>query len=474
MYPVWEGVGVHSAMFVAIIAAFHVVASHLTVGAAWFNVYIERRAVREQRPELYEYLKRSARGLLVFAYVFGAMAGVGIWQSTTAASPRGISTLIHNFVLFWGSEWYMFMIDVVGIVSYYYTFGRVEPRTHLRMAWLLALGGTGTLSLIVGILGFKLTPGQWLESGEPLDGFYNPTFWPQYLLRFLLMQTVTAVFALTVAAGMSKDSPDRERIMRWAGIFGLAGMAAGLAVTRFWYYPNLPEHARTVLRSVALPPITLQVVYGGLIVTALALLYAAWRPRLQTRIGSLALFMVLFAAIFGAERTRETMRKPDVINGYMASNNLVFVEHRARGVPSEEQQLARDGVLGNLPFVASADTLTAAARARGTDPQVEMGRVLVLQQCSACHSVSSQTAIEVAGHRLALRSQAELLIKRNMTSATDIAPYLTQLGQLPYMHAVIGTPEEIDAIAAYLEHEIDAVQGPGTEEVAGGGTDGGR
>ncbi len=184
--------------------------------------------------------------------------------------------------------------------------------------------------------------------------------------------------------------------------------------------------------------------------------------------------MVLFAAIFGAERTRETMRKPDVINGYMASNNLVFVEHRARGVPSEEQQLARDGVLGNLPFVASADTLTAAAQARGTDPQVEMGRVLVLQQCSACHSVSSQTAIEIAGHRLALRSQAELLIKRNMTSATDIAPYLTQLGQLPYMHAVIGTPEEIDAIAAYLEHEIDAVQGPGTEEVAGGGTDGGR
>ena len=89
MYPTWEGMGVHSAMFVAIIAVFHVVASHLTVGAAWFNLYVERRAVREDRPELYAYMKRSAKGLLVFAYVFGAMAGVGIWQSTTAANPRG-------------------------------------------------------------------------------------------------------------------------------------------------------------------------------------------------------------------------------------------------------------------------------------------------------------------------------------------------------------------------------------------------
>lgn len=45
MYPVWEGVGVHSAMVVAIIASFHVLASHLTVAGAWFNLYLERRAV---------------------------------------------------------------------------------------------------------------------------------------------------------------------------------------------------------------------------------------------------------------------------------------------------------------------------------------------------------------------------------------------------------------------------------------------
>jgi mono/diheme cytochrome c family protein len=455
---VWEGVGFHSAVFVAIIAVFHVVASHLTVGAAWFNVYLERRAVREDRPELYEYLKRSAQGLLVFAYVFGAMAGVGIWQSTTAASPRGISTLIHNFVLFWGSEWYMFLIDVIGIISYYYTFNRVQPRTHLRMAWLLALGGSGTLALIVGILGFKLTPGLWLETGEPLDGFYNPTFWSQLVMRFFLMQTITAVYALRIASQMPR-SEERDKIVRGAGVFGLVGLVLGVATARFWYYPVLPDEAKEMLRSVALPSITLQVVYAGLVVTALALLYAAWRPRLQSTIGSIAVFMVLFGAVFGAERARETMRKPDVINGYMASNNLIFDANAARGIESEEAELAASGVLGNLPFVASAEELTAAAEELGVDPQVEIGRVLALQQCSACHSISDQTSISLAGQRFTLRSQAQLLNQRGMTDAEVIEPYLAQLGEFPYMHDVIGSPDELAALAAYLEHEVDSVYG---------------
>ncbi|MDW8426610.1 MAG: hypothetical protein RMK51_11815 [Meiothermus sp.] len=161
MYPVWEAVFVHSAMFIAIVSAFHVLVSHPTVAAGWFNLFLERKAVYENRPELYEYLRRSALGLLVFAYVFGALAGVGIWQTTTAGNPRGLSALIHNFVLYWGAERYMFLIDVVGIIAYYYTFGRVGPKTHLKIAWLLALGGTGTLAIIVGILSFELTPAGW-------------------------------------------------------------------------------------------------------------------------------------------------------------------------------------------------------------------------------------------------------------------------------------------------------------------------
>lgn len=37
MYPFWEGLFIHSTLYVAFTSAFHVFVSHLTVAAAWFN-----------------------------------------------------------------------------------------------------------------------------------------------------------------------------------------------------------------------------------------------------------------------------------------------------------------------------------------------------------------------------------------------------------------------------------------------------
>ncbi|GAB4125974.1 MAG: hypothetical protein OHK0050_38410 [Roseiflexaceae bacterium] len=461
MYPVWEGLFVHSAMFVAIIAAFHVLASHLTVAAAWFNLYLERRAVYEQRPELYTYLKQSALGLMVFAYVFGAMAGVGIWQSTTAANPRGISTLIHNFVLYWGSEWYMFLIDVVGIIAYYYTFGRVDQRTHLRIAWLLALGGTGTLSIIVGILSFKLTPGVWLDTGESLHGFFNPTFWPQLFMRFALMFVITGAWALLIASGLPKAFFEREKIIRSAAAMGLGGFAVALGIWFFWYYPVLPDHAKTILRTPAIPAITYQVIIAGLVLSAAGLLFAFLAPKRQHQLVALGAMFVLFAAIFGAERTREVMRKPDIIANYMSSNQLLFHDMPARDIQNEEAPLNQRGMLGNLPFLlAPANTNNLPISDLPATEQVAVGRVLAIQQCSACHSVSEQTSFSVAGQKLNLRSLANLLIKRKLTTADKIEQYIRGIQGFPYMHAFVGTDEERLAVAIYLEFLIKQQQPP--------------
>ena len=476
-------------MFVAIIAVFHVVASHITVGAAWFNVYIERKAVRENRPELYQYLERSARGLLVFAYVFGAMAGVGIWQSTTAANPRGISTLIHNFVFFWGSEWSMFLIDVIGIIVYYYTLHRVDAKTHLRMAWILAYGGTGTLALIVGILGFKLTPGDWLVTGEPLDGFYNPTFWPQFAMRLLFMIALTSLWAIANASMMPKDFPERTNIIRWAGIAGLSGVVSATAIGAFWYYPAIPGDNRALLDTIAFPAVTTDTIVAGLIVVAIGLGMAILVPRLHTRIGSLALFFMAFAAIFAAERTREFLRKPDVINGYMAVNQLIYDPLESRGIESEEALINAEGAQAGFPFLAAVaaeaeqaeqataegeasvnidanlDGETAAGAAEGAqeaatvDAKYELGHMLAVQECSACHSVSDQTVITIGDTQLALRQQSRLLTARGLTDADAIATFLQGLDSYLYMHAFVGTDEEREALAYYLASVLESQQG---------------
>jgi len=462
MYPTWEGLGVHSTMFVAVIAAFHVIASHLTVGAAWFNFYVERRAYRENRPELYQYLRKSAMGLLVFSYVWGAMTGVGIWQSTTAGNPRGISTLIHNFVLFWGSEWYMFLIDVVGIIVYYYTLEKVDPKTHLRLAFILALGGTGTLSLIVGIHGFKLSPGKWLENGEVLSGFYNPTFWPQYFMRFALMQAITGAWAILMASRLPRDFPERRHIIRWAGIIGLVGLAAALLIGRVWYWHNIPARSKGLLSTKAFPAVTVQILVVGLVFTALGLLLAAWRPSRHTRVSAIGMFFVLFTTVFGAERTREILRKPDVVNGYISSNQLVFNGLPARGIESEEARLDETGILGHLPFVPAADEIDANAPKEFPSHEIAVGRQIAIMECSGCHSVSDQTVIHVGDTQVALRQQSALLRKISANDAASIRALIDNLGTYPFMHDFVGNDDEKDALAAYLEYMVDRQQGPPT------------
>jgi mono/diheme cytochrome c family protein len=452
MYPFWEGVSIHSTLYVAINAAFHVLVSHLTVAAAWFNLYIERRAVRENREELYQYLKRSALGLLVFAYVFGALAGVGIWQTTTAANPRGISTLIHNFVFFWGAEWYMFLIDVIGIIAYYYTFGRVSRQTHLRLAWILALGGTGTLTIIVGILSFKLTPGLWLETGNSMNGFFNPTFWPQIALRFYFMFVVTAAWALFVATGLPKGFFERDKIIRYGAGIGLIGLVGGVLVWLLMYEPALPQHARAIMSSRAIPQPTFEIIYFGLAATFLGLLFAFIAPSRQRRIFALGAMVVMYGAIFGAERTREVLRKPDVISGYMSSNQLLFNDLPARNIQSEEKQLSQAGMLGRLPFVppVSQIAVNPTVTFGSDDPKVAVGRVLAIQQCGSCHSISHQTELNLAGVALDLRSQAKLLQMRGLSSVDEIDAYLGAIQGFPYMHPFVGSLEERRALAEYL------------------------
>ena len=349
----------------------------------------------------------------------------------------------------------MFMIDVVGIIVYYYTIDKVDRRTHLRLAWILALGGTGTLSLIVGILGFKATPGVWLETGEPLDGFFNPTFWPQFLMRLLLMLGITAVWGILIASGMPRDYPERSHIIRWAGLIGLGGLAAALVVGRAWYIPRLVARAGAVLASKALPGITLVTVLGGLAFVALFLAFAAWKPSLQTKVGTLGVFVVVFVALFAAERTREIARKPDVISGYMSSNQLIFNGLPARGIASEEARLDETGVIGNLPFVVAPEPGSVSDEERLFDE----GRALALQQCSACHSVSDQTVIEVGDSQIALRQQSRLLEKISTTDVQSIEFLLGNLQTYSYMHAFVGTEEEKHALATYLAEMVQQQRG---------------
>src|SRR5579885_1415581 len=139
MYPVWEVPHLTAGVILAMIATFHILPSHLSTSAMWLNVWLETKAYRENRPELLDFVRRYAKLLLVFAYVFGSLTGVGIWFAATVAAPRGISGLIHNYVWGWATEWVFFIVEVAGIFVYNYTFDKVDRKTHLTIGWIFAL-----------------------------------------------------------------------------------------------------------------------------------------------------------------------------------------------------------------------------------------------------------------------------------------------------------------------------------------------
>lgn len=194
MYPIWDVPYLSSALVIGLIASFHVLPSHLAVAALWVTVFIEKLAYARNRPDYLDFVKRFTLLLLIFSFIFGFPSGIGIWYSATISSPRGISGLIHNYVWGWATEWVFFLIEIATIYAYYYTLGKVDPKTHIRIGYLYAIAAWISMIIITGILAFMLTPGKWLETGDFFDGFFNPTYFPQLFARTFLMFGIAGIY----------------------------------------------------------------------------------------------------------------------------------------------------------------------------------------------------------------------------------------------------------------------------------------
>jgi len=432
MYPVWEVPTLTAGLILGLIAAFHMLPSHLSTSAMWFNIFIERKALKEDRQEFLEFIKKYTLTLLVFAYVFGSLTGVGIWFSATVASPRGISGLIHNYVWGWATEWVFFILEVLGIYIYAYTLDKIEPKLHLRIGLIFAIASWTTMVVIVGILGFMLSPGKWTETGLFFDGFFNPTYWQQLFVRTGFMFTIAAAYALIVASRV-KNEVVRRYVSRAASFWGLGGLLLG-SLFGLWYYSSLPEAARNVLQNLPTDTLT-KFMLISIGVTALYFILAAIVPGKIHIVPAILMIGVIFMGIWGAERTREMARKPYVIHGYMYSNQLIGNSIEARGVQEEISRVNREGILKTYPFLpGNLSTIT-------DDNRMEAGRVIALIECSACHALNDR----------GVRPLPKMVARLGTEEPEELQGMLEILGDYPYMPPFAGTEEEALALATYLQ-----------------------
>lgn len=442
LFPQWYVPNFGSGYVVAWIASIHVLFSHISVGASFLLAYWVTLAYKHHKPELLLYVRNNFFTLLFTSYIIGSLTGPGIWFSTTVANPRGISELIHNFMWVWAAEWVWFVTEVTLVYVMVYMFYKVSLKTYMHLAWVFAIVSWGTMLIIVGILSFMLSPGSesWYTTGNVMQAFYNPNYFPHLFMRTGLMLALGALFGLGLARNIRQ--PDlRFWVIRRLSFWGAAGVIFGGIFLPLYFY-TLPDRARITLDTVIPLSVKLSIIAGmGLLLLTFVLLFT--RPRLNPALGFALILSVvtLFLAIYPQERVREWLRKPFIAGDYLYVNQIIARDVPARGIQSELDTIDTHGFLNVHPFVpTSLKTVTP-------ENAMEAGHAMALISCAACHS------LDASGPRpLVFRM-------RGLTQPEAVETFITARlsgdpahGGAPYMPKLVGTPEEIKALSLYLAH----------------------
>ena len=434
LFPLFYFPDIGSAWLMGITGTIHILASHTSVGAALLFAFLAHKAYKEDRTDLYDYMKKYGMFLLIFSYVIGSITGPGIWYTATAASPRGISALIHNFVWVWATEWVFFVYEVVGVFALVYFIGKIDRKTHLKLTYTFALASVGTLMLIIGIISFMMWPGTdaFYTTGSASDAFFGLNTFPHMFLRIGFMIMMAGVIGMVISSAL----PNRELRSELTRKMGFTSMLGGFLTMFFfmWYVSTLPESAETLL-GIYLPDI-IDTRIGLMVLFSLYFAVAILAPRLINRpIAAAMIVVILVVGLWPGEKLRESLRKPYVAGRYIYSNQIISRDVPGKGITGEVDKLARVGFLHASPWVPERlKTITP-------ENKLEVGELLTKRACSNCHSLEPNGKFRPLMGKMAGWDAATIKDFMQNSLAT---------GAIPYMPKIALPDEEFDAMAAWI------------------------
>ena len=370
-YPIWHLEQLGGGLLIALMATVHVFVAHFAVGGGLFLVLTEMKGYWEGSEKILGYVRAHSKFFLLLTMVFGGLTGVGIWFVISVLAPGPTSTLIHTFVFGWATEWVCFVGEIVALLIYYHTWNRLDKKRHLTLAWLYFIFAWLSLFLITGIIDFMLTPGDWLNTQNFWDGFFNPSFWPSVVFRTGLALMMAGVFGF-VTASFIKDDPTRQSMLRYTAWWAALPLALVL-ISGWWYIQALPpaQQAMVLAKSNELKPFFEAFIYLGPAVAIVGLLMAIRLPRPVQKIIPFLLLILGFGLIGSFEYVREASRRPFLIHDYLYSNSIP---------KADVQELNQKGYLKAAKWIENKNLDDRNAMAAG--------RELFFHQCSACHSIS--------------------------------------------------------------------------------------
>ena len=429
-YPIFQVPYLGEGMLIGLDAVTHVVMSHaFPIGVFTMLILMEYLAFVRGSEE-WDQLRRSLlKVTVILITAIGAVLGVGIWFVTSALAPRAIGSMLRIFFWPWFIEWIFFFLEVLAILLYYYTDKTWTGPRKMRHIYL----GVGyvvfaliSAVLITGILGFMLTPDGWPWSKGFWGAFFNPSYAPQLALRVGIAYTLGTLFTLAYIA-FRKGNPDFKRAAEQ--LFGrlfLASLAVAVLAT-VWYYAVVPSNAQAelILGILIIMPGLSQHVGLFWLVNAAALVLlgcVAWAStngaRRVTQVLVIPALVVMVWFVFEFERTREFVRGPYVLPGYMYANQVLL---------PEKAYFDQNGTLPNSYWFN--------ANAAKADPAAQ-GLYLFGQNCSSCHTIGGINDIV---RRAKGRPEDGLYLIIGNTHT-----------MVPFMAPFAGTDAERRVLASYL------------------------
>lgn len=444
-FPIFHLDGIGNRLLVGLIAITHVLINHgLAVGAMPLIAALEWRGMRTGDKRWDEFAYKFLFVCFIVTTTVGAMTGVGIWLSTSLVNPAAIGSLLRIFFWAWFIEWLVFITEVCLILAYFLLWKKwqgARKRAHLRLGFALGAFSWITMALIVAILGFMMSTGDWANKPSLMAGFLNPLYAPQLVFRTGLAMISAAFFCwLLVLCFTDRDSDFRPKLVRFAAIWALAWTPV-CAFGAWWYAGRIPT---SMMGNLAVALTTQEFVswHGGLLRSAAVALvcvfsfalYGVYAPRHLPRWALVIPFVCSLLLLGYFERIREFIRKPYVVAGYMYANGL-----RKDDLPL----LQRDGLLKHATYVST----------REITPETELvaGRDVFLIACSRCHTTDGLNG--VMAHLRRMYGTNEWL-------PDVVGNYVKNMhGARPYMPPFPGNDAELKALAAYL---VDLRHRPGT------------
>lgn len=436
-YPVWYVPTFGGGLLIALVAIVHVFVSHFAVGGGLYLVLTERKALREQSGQIMAFVRKHTKFFMLLTMVFGGLTGVAIWFVISLIHPAATSLLIHTFVFGWATEWVFFLVEIVALFIYFYTFGRMDDRTHQTIGWIYFGAAWLSLFLITGIIDFMLTPGAWVANNDFWSGFFNPTFWPSLFFRSFMSFMLAGCYGF-VTATLLKDEATRHRMIRYSGRWALISLVLSLPAG-WWYLSALPDKARglvggvspTIARATTVGAFSLALLAGLIIVLILL------HPKARTTALTVCVMLAAMGYLGAFEWTREAARRPYIVNGVMYSNGIL---------QKDVERINQEGFLKNAKWVQNKEITEAN--------QLEAGRELFLHQCFACHTVGGMNN--------------DILMRTKSMSYGAMRKYLASIHEKRYfMPPFVGTETELKALAAYLTAGLH--KKPLTEDTGAGG-----